>query len=315
MDELKQPALEALQRRPRPLPPGVAAPVRDRLARERARLEHLAPDLVGSPDSRSGSARTGTRRSRRPSPEACAECGSTELTRSEDVLDTWFSSALWPFAILGWPEETPELEAWYPGTLNTTAREIIRLWENRMIFSGLELIGEIPFRARDHPHHGARPGRAADVEEPRHRARPARADRRARRGRDPLRAAQDVVVAGRPLLDRRDRGGPQAREQALERRAGSCSANAAGGRPSRRPDATRGALDLRAARRDTPGGRRGPRRLRLRSRASTVLYHLTFDDFCDWYAEAIKPRLYDERRGRARRPSPRSSGCSSCCIR
>src|SRR5947207_2136529 len=80
-------------------------------------------------------------------PDACAECGSAELTRSEDVLDTWFSSALWPFAILGWPEETPELEAWYPGTLNTTAREIIRLWENRMIFSGLELMGEIPFEA------------------------------------------------------------------------------------------------------------------------------------------------------------------------
>ena len=78
-------------------------------------------------------------------PDACAECGSTELTRSEDVLDTWFSSALWPFAILGWPEETPELRAWYPGTLNTTAREIIRLWENRMIFSGLEMVGDIPF--------------------------------------------------------------------------------------------------------------------------------------------------------------------------
>src|SRR5437867_3123182 len=78
-------------------------------------------------------------------PDAYAECSSTELTRSPDVLDTWFSSALWPFATLGWPEDTPELRAWYPGTLNTTAREIIRLWENRMIFSGLELRGEIPF--------------------------------------------------------------------------------------------------------------------------------------------------------------------------
>jgi valyl-tRNA synthetase len=79
-------------------------------------------------------------------PAACAECGSTELTRSQDVLDTWFSSALWPFSTLGWPEETPELETWYPGTLNTTAREIIRLWENRMIFSGLELMGDVPFK-------------------------------------------------------------------------------------------------------------------------------------------------------------------------
>src|SRR5438105_5921514 len=78
-------------------------------------------------------------------PEACAECGSTELEREQDVLDTWFSSALWPFATLGWPDDTPDLRAFYPGDLNTTGREIIRLWENRMIFSGLELIGDVPF--------------------------------------------------------------------------------------------------------------------------------------------------------------------------
>ncbi|MDQ3668943.1 MAG: valine--tRNA ligase, partial [Actinomycetota bacterium] len=77
--------------------------------------------------------------------DACAECGSGELERSKDVLDTWFSSALWPFATLGWPEETEDLRAFYPGNLQTTAREIIRLWENRMIFSGLELVGKIPF--------------------------------------------------------------------------------------------------------------------------------------------------------------------------
>src|SRR5207245_2275991 len=78
-------------------------------------------------------------------PDACAECGSRELTRSTDVLDTWFSSALWPFATLGWPDETPDLRTFYPGDLNTTARDIIRLWENRMIFTGLELMGDVPF--------------------------------------------------------------------------------------------------------------------------------------------------------------------------
>ena len=78
-------------------------------------------------------------------PDACAECGSTELTRETDVLDTWFSSALWPFATLGWPDETPDLAAFYPGHLQTTARDIIRLWENRMIFAGLELLGQVPF--------------------------------------------------------------------------------------------------------------------------------------------------------------------------
>src|SRR5204863_6148736 len=78
-------------------------------------------------------------------PEACAECGSRDLTRSTDGLDTWFSSALWPFATLGWPDDTPDLDQFYPGDLNTTARDIIRLWENRMIFSGLELMGDVPF--------------------------------------------------------------------------------------------------------------------------------------------------------------------------
>ena len=78
-------------------------------------------------------------------PDACVECGKHELTRDEDVLDTWFSSALWPFATLGWPDDTPELRTFYPGDVNSTAREIIFLWENRMIMSGLELLGDIPF--------------------------------------------------------------------------------------------------------------------------------------------------------------------------
>ena len=111
-------------------------------------------------------------------PDACSECGSSDLTRSEDVLDTWFSSALWPFATLGWPDDTPELRRFYPGNLQTTARDIIRLWENRMIFAGLELLGDVPFEdviihstvlaSRRSPH----------VEEPRDRHRPARGDRR-----------------------------------------------------------------------------------------------------------------------------------------
>ena len=78
-------------------------------------------------------------------PDACAECGSTELRQDEDVLDTWFSSALYPFATLGWPEKTPELERYYPGDVLTTARDIIFLWVARMIFAGHELLGEDPF--------------------------------------------------------------------------------------------------------------------------------------------------------------------------
>jgi len=79
-------------------------------------------------------------------PDACAVCGSTQLTQDTDVLDTWFSSALWPFATLGWPDDTDDLEAFYPTDINCTAREIINLWVSRMIMTGLEFMGEVPFR-------------------------------------------------------------------------------------------------------------------------------------------------------------------------
>jgi valyl-tRNA synthetase len=78
-------------------------------------------------------------------PHECTECGSTTLTQDPDVLDTWFSSALWPFATLGWPEETEDLKAFYPNNMNSTAREIINLWVSRMIMTGLEFMGEVPF--------------------------------------------------------------------------------------------------------------------------------------------------------------------------
>ena len=78
-------------------------------------------------------------------PHECTECGSTTLTQDPDVLDTWFSSALWPFATLGWPEETEDLKAFYPNSMNSTAREIINLWVSRMIMTGLEFMGEVPF--------------------------------------------------------------------------------------------------------------------------------------------------------------------------
>ncbi len=78
-------------------------------------------------------------------PESCGACGG-ELRQEEDVLDTWFSSALWPFATLGWPENTAELRAFYPTSFLTTAREILFLWVARMIMTGIEFAGDVPFR-------------------------------------------------------------------------------------------------------------------------------------------------------------------------
>ena len=71
--------------------------------------------------------------------------------RDPDVLDTWFSSALWPFATLGWPEETPELERFYPTQVLSTARDIIFLWVARMVMMGIEYMGEEPVPRRLHP--------------------------------------------------------------------------------------------------------------------------------------------------------------------
>ncbi|HEY6834907.1 MAG TPA: class I tRNA ligase family protein, partial [Gaiellaceae bacterium] len=223
-------------------------------------------------------------------PSACAECGSAQLTRSEDVLDTWFSSALWPFAILGWPETTPELEAWYPGTLNTTAREIIRLWENRMIFSGLELMGDIPFEAVIiHTTVLAADGRRMSKSlgtgiDPLELIDEHGADA-TRYGLLKLTSSQDVRFSAGALEEGRKLANK------LWNVARLILANAGDAKPAERPraleerwiarrlDRAQEQLDAHfAAFEFSPG--------------TSVLYHVTFDDFCDWYAEAIKPRLY-----------------------
>ena len=81
----------------------------------------------------------------RTTPEVCEKCGCTEFTADPDTLDTWFSSALWPFSTLGWPEETEDLKTFYPTNTIVTGYEIISLWISRMIFSGLEYVGKKPF--------------------------------------------------------------------------------------------------------------------------------------------------------------------------
>ena len=77
--------------------------------------------------------------------EKCCKCGSTNLVQDEDTLDTWFSSALWPFSTLGWPDKTVDLKTFYPTDTLVTGYDIIQAWVSRMIFSGLEYMGERPF--------------------------------------------------------------------------------------------------------------------------------------------------------------------------
>ena len=223
--------------------------------------------------------------------EARELAGGKELTRDEDVLDTWFSSALWPFATLGWPEETEELKVFYPGDLQTTAREIIRLWENRMIFSGLELLGEVPFTdviihstvlAPDGRRMSKSLGTGIDP-----------LDVIGEHGADATRygllkmsSTQDVrfsigsIVEGRKLANK------------LWNVARLILSNAGDAQPELRP------LDLEErwilARLDASRAELEDHLGRFEFAAGTnALYRLTFDDFCDWYAEAIKPRFTD----------------------
>jgi valyl-tRNA synthetase len=82
----------------------------------------------------------------RQDPTACAHCGSAKIERDTDVLDTWFSSGLWPFSTLGWPEQTPELAKYYPTSLMIMGFEILFFWCARMMMLGIEMVGEVPFR-------------------------------------------------------------------------------------------------------------------------------------------------------------------------
>ena len=228
-----------------------------------------------------------------PPPEACAECGSASIRRDEDVLDTWFSSALWPFATLGWPERTPELESFYPGDVNVTAREIIRLWENRMIMSGLELMGEIPFtdviitstvlapdgrRMSKSLGNGVDPLEAID----RHGADATRYGLLKISSTQDVRFSWGAIEEGRKLANK------------LWNVSRLILQNTGGAEPALRPESVEERWIL--ARLDAARAEVEDALARFDFAAATdTLYHVTFDDFCDWYAEAIKPRLYDEQ--------------------
>jgi len=225
-------------------------------------------------------------------PDACAECQSRDLRQDEDVLDTWFSSALWPFATLGWPDETPELKAWYPNDVSSTDRGIIFLWEARMIMAGLELMGEVPFHtvnihstinAPDGRRMSKSLGTGIDPLEPieKYGADATRYGLLKNSSTQDVRFSSGTIEEGRKLanklwnvsrliLQNADGAGSEAAPRDLEERWILA-----------RIDATRAeVVNAWSA---------------FEFAASTdALYHLTFDDFCDWYAEAIKPRLYGD---------------------
>ncbi len=225
-------------------------------------------------------------------PAACAECGtSAGLRQDEDVLDTWFSSALWPFATLGWPDETADLEVFYPGHVQVTGRDIINLWESRMLMAGIVLTGHLPFTeivinstvlAPDGRRMSKSLGTGIDPIDmvDRYGADATRYGLLKMSSTQDVRFSHGAIEEGRKLanklwnvsrliLSNTGEATPELRPRDVEERWILA-----------RLDEARGEVEAALARFDF-------------AETVNVLYHLIFDDFCDWYAEAIKPRLYD----------------------
>jgi valyl-tRNA synthetase len=223
-------------------------------------------------------------------PERCGACGG-ELRQEEDVLDTWFSSAIWPFATLGWPDDTAELRAFYPTSFLTTAREILFLWVARMIMTGLEFAGDIPFRdVYVHSVIQARDGR--------------RMSKSLGTGIDPL---EEIDVHGADAL----RFGLLAMSSTQDVRYSDAKVQQGADLSNKLWNASRlillNAADVEAAPRPLHVEDRWILSRLERTIASVTEKLETYDfahavqetysffwrDLCDWYLEIAKPRLYD----------------------
>ena len=235
-------------------------------------------------------------------------------TRDPDVLDTWFSSALWPFATLGWPDASPELRAFYPTDVLSTAREIINLWVARMIMMGIEFTGEVPFtdvnvhsviQAPDGRRMSKSLGTGVDpvdliqggprppvfAPDPAH---PEQAGDFPAYGADALRWGLLAMSSGQDVRFSEDK---VAQGQQLTNKLWNASRlillgvsedARADARPTRTEDRwilsrlerTRRTLDARIAEFDLP-------------HAALELYDFVYGELCDWYLELVKPRLRD----------------------
>src|SRR3954447_5691763 len=229
-------------------------------------------------------------------PGSCPECGGP-MERAPDVLDTWFSSALWPFATLGWPKETPELKAFYPTDVLVTARDIIFLWVARMVMMGVEFTGELPFadvpitaviQAPDGRRMSKSLGTGIDPldEIDSHGADAVRfgllamastqdvrySEKRVRQGSD---LANKLWNASRFVILNVDEVPAAPVGEAVEDRW-------IVSRLERATDEITGLLESFQF-----------------SRAALTLYDVLWGEVCDWYIELVKPRLYDKEADRS----------------
>ncbi len=230
--------------------------------------------------------------------EAAAERGIDlgALSQESDVLDTWFSSALWPFATLGWPDDDPYLRAYYPTSFLTTARDIIFLWVARMVMMGIEFAGDVPFRdVYVHPVIQAPDGR--------------RMSKSLGTGIDPL---DEIEVHGADALrfgllamsstqdvrysvDRVQQGRDLANKMWNASRLILLNADA---EPEPRTDAIEDRWILTRLQVTAAGFTESIESYDF-SHAALDFYAFFWSEFCDWYLEIVKPRLYDGDEGAA----------------
>ncbi|NLN16462.1 MAG: valine--tRNA ligase [Firmicutes bacterium] len=235
-------------------------------------------------------------------PEECPKCGSRDLVQDPDVLDTWFSSALWPFSTLGWPEETPELARFYPTSVLVTGFDIIFFWVARMILMGLEFMGDIPF------HHVIIHGlvRAADGR---------KMSKSLGNGVDPLEVVDEYGAdALRYTLTTGVAPGNDLRYQPEKVEASRNFANkvwnAARFALMNLDDFLPGELPAELTLADRWILSRYERVVAEVTRqlerfdlgeAARALYDFIWSELCDWYIELVKPRLYGKEGEKARK--------------
>ena len=231
-------------------------------------------------------------------PQSCPRCGGTALRRETDVLDTWFSSALWPFATWGWPDKTADLEYFYPTNVLSTAREIIFLWVARMVMMGLEFAGDVPFReVYIHSVIQAADGR--------------RMSKSLGTGIDPLEMIDaygaDATRFGLLLMSSSQDVRFSEEKIAMGRNFANKLWNAGrlvllaadGARPARSDAELVDRWITSRLARATAKVREALAACNF-SEAVDELYHFVWDEVCDWYLELVKSRLYsDDAQARA----------------
>jgi len=225
-------------------------------------------------------------------PHACATCGSTELTRETDVLDTWFSSALWPFATFGWPDQTADLATFYPTNVLSTARDIIFLWVARMIMMGLEFMGDIPFddvyihsviQAPDGRRMSKSLGTGIDPLEmiDEHGADATRFGLLFMSSAQDVRFSEEKIAMGRGFANKLWNAARFVLLGSQGYRAVRSTADEVDRWIASRFQGCLASVEEAVAAYDFTA-------------AVDALYHFVWDEFCDWYLELVKVRLYGE---------------------